>query len=320
MDIPTSSLPDRALHIKAQRVADRRYDTRSTSSYQDRADLAQNLREDAEAVLHIYYDLLHLSNAQTPACSLIPEIFLHIVGFLAMDVPPWIRISGPHGRVDRSLGWARITQVCRHWRNTCRGVQELWPLSTGHDGVLNGTGFFAYYTKDKPLTAPETFLLGSTIRTMSLDSLHDLNFDAVLDMLTQLPVLANLLLDRCVFNASIIERGVPTTVAGSRPRVILPKIRTLRLLDISCQPISDFTCYDFIQWFLASLQIPATTKLRLRLTPLVSFGAVSDDQYHTLSVIIRQITRTFEMAGETEVSVFIEPLLVFVTLNTRSDE
>jgi hypothetical protein len=71
-----------------------------------------------DAARQFVRSLLTRRNALVPISLLPPEILARIFHLLVLEEPP---LSG-----GRSLGWIRVTHVCRHWRQVALDDSSLW--------------------------------------------------------------------------------------------------------------------------------------------------------------------------------------------------
>ena len=69
------------------------------------------------------YSLLTRRNSLVPISVLPPEILTWVFHFLVHEEPPLSKKG--------SLGWARVTHVCRHWRQVALGDSSLWARISG---------------------------------------------------------------------------------------------------------------------------------------------------------------------------------------------
>ena len=71
-----------------------------------------------DTAMKLVRSLLTRRNALVPISLLPPEILARVFHLIVLEEPP---ISG-----GRSLGWIRVTHVCRHWRQVALDDSSLW--------------------------------------------------------------------------------------------------------------------------------------------------------------------------------------------------
>ncbi|VDB87593.1 unnamed protein product [Peniophora sp. CBMAI 1063] len=262
-------------------------------------------------------DLDASTNAYLPACSLPPEVFLRIIGHLATEDPPKISLKdAKDARFRRTVvfGWLVVTQVCRKWRDSCRGAHELWPLPGIEDDELPPHQLPDATRGSDILKLPAHILIGPAFRALYLQGIGDteVDLDDLLYSLSQLPILETLAIRNCVFNSSLPVARV-SEVSTTLPGVSLSRLKSLTLMRAATKG-SDLTTHDLASRFLELLHFSKTTHMDILLRSIggdTGFASVRD----TFTAVMLQISRIFESEWQNGVSVFLYPSAMHITFN-----
>ncbi|KZV64266.1 hypothetical protein PENSPDRAFT_738370 [Peniophora sp. CONT] len=213
--------------VQERMMSLRRDEIWATGSLKKRAELADQLNDEAEALQDIVYLLKRQANACRPISALPPEVFGHIVDIVVDEQPPsWGVHDIPEAKSLVDIGWISLKLVCKDWRDICMTSANCWAtrahtLTTERLSITTGLeGRGADVSKTFYITAP----IATCLRVLRLYGLNRLSLAGVLDTLRRMPSLDSLDFASCQWNISDHPTHTPEIVH-------VEKLKWLRLSD-----------------------------------------------------------------------------------------
>ena len=202
-----------------------------------RATVLSATDEGIDAARHLTDTLISRRNALAPISTLPPELLARIFRFHALVEPPWPSMQ--------SLGWIRVTHVCREWRQVALDDSSLWATMTGLCPSAAWISESLVRARNAPLVidfefTPSLKILSKFtphifhIRELRLRNLSPLHYQGVQEICaSEAPVLEHfeLSLDLAFYPVTFPtfrELGGTTLFNGCTP-----KLRTLSLSQVS---------------------------------------------------------------------------------------